>query len=120
MGRTSWQHLNDQSEGRDFIRFHRDDGPQVHSKNFMLKAKEMDLEKIRADVVAIIADVAEIPEESITDDALLEDLGVDSLMGLEIVANAEKRYRIEIPEEEIPKLKTLRHILDMIQAKFLA
>ena len=80
----------------------------------------MDLEKIRADVMAIIAEVAEIPEESITDDALLEDLGVDSLMGLEIVAIAEKKYKIEIPEEEIPKLKTLSHILSMIQEKFLA
>ena len=70
----------------------------------------MDLARIRADVVAIIAEVAEIPEESITEDAPLEDLGVDSLMGLEIVAKAEKKYKIEIPEEEIPKLKTLRHI----------
>ncbi|MFQ6093715.1 MAG: acyl carrier protein [bacterium] len=80
----------------------------------------MDLKKIRAEVVAIIADVAEIPEEIITEDALLEDLGVDSLMGLEIVAMAEKRYKIEIPEEQIPKLKTLRHILNMIKKKFLA
>lgn len=80
----------------------------------------MDLENVRADVVAIIAEVAEIPEESITDDALLEDLGVDSLMGLEIVAIAEKKYKIEIPEEEIQTLKTLSHILNMIQEKFLA
>lgn len=80
----------------------------------------MDLKKIRAEVVAIIAEVAEIPEEIITEDALLEDLGVDSLMGLEIVAMAEKRYKIEIPEEQIPKLKTLRHILNMIKKKFLA
>ena len=90
------------------------------SRNFISKVEEMDLDKIRADVVAIIAEVAEIPEESITDEALLEDLGVDSLMGLEIVAIAEKKYKIEIPEEEIPKLKTLNHILNMIQEKFLA
>lgn len=89
-------------------------------KSIESKAEEMDLKKIRAEVVAIIAEVAEIPEEIITEDALLEDLGVDSLMGLEIVAMAEKRYKIEIPEEQIPKLKTLRHILNMIKKKFLA
>jgi acyl carrier protein len=78
----------------------------------------MDREKVKSDTVTIIAELAEIPEEEITEEAILQKLGVDSLMALQIVARMEKKYQVEIPEEEIGKIRTLRDILDMVDRLF--
>jgi acyl carrier protein len=81
------------------------------------KMKEIiEIEEVRSKICAMISELAEIPEEEITDEAPLRDLGVDSLMGLEIVAFVEKNYRVEIVEEEIPKIKTLKDILDRFKS----
>jgi acyl carrier protein len=45
-------------------------------------------EEIKKEVKAKVAEIAEIPEEKLTEDAkFVEDLGVDSMMALEIVAS---------------------------------
>jgi len=63
-------------------------------------------EEIKKEVKAKVAEIAEIPEEKLTEDAkFVEDLGVDSMMALEIVASIEKKYKVVVPEEDIPKRK---------------
>lgn len=69
------------------------------------------MKDIREELIERIARLAEIPEDSVKDDVPLRELGVDSLMAMEIVAFVEKRLQIEIPEEEIPKVRTLNDIL---------
>ena len=65
-------------------------------------------EEIRKMVVEII----EVPVEELTLDAdFFKDLGVDSLKAIEIVAAFEKKYRVIIPENDIPKITTLRQIV---------
>ena len=66
-------------------------------------------EEIRKMVVEII----EVPVEELTLDAdFFKDLGVDSLKAIEIVAAFEKKYRVIIPENDIPKITTLRQIVE--------
>lgn len=66
-------------------------------------------EEIRKMVVEII----EVPAEELTLDAdFFKDLGVDSLKAIEIVAAFEKKYRVIIPENDIPKITTLRQIVE--------
>lgn len=61
----------------------------------------------------LIAEIIELPEEKITMDAnFFTDLGVDSLKAIEIVAAFEKKYRIVIPEQDIPKMTTLKSIIE--------
>jgi len=56
----------------------------------------------------IIAEIVEVPDEQVGDDtSLADELGVDSLMALEIVATIEKKYHIQIPEEKLQQVKTL-------------
>ena len=69
------------------------------------------MKDIREELIERIARLAEIPEDSVKDDVPLRDLGIDSLMAMEIVAFVEKRLQIDIPEEEIPKVRTLNDIL---------
>ncbi len=66
-------------------------------------------EEVRQMVVEII----EVPVEELTLDAdFFKDLGVDSLKAIEIVAAFEKKYRVIIPENDIPKITTLRQIVE--------
>jgi len=75
-------------------------------------------EEIKKEVKAKVAEIAEIPEEKLTEDAkFVEDLGVDSMMALEIVASIEKKYKVTVPEEDIPKIRSLKDIYDLLEKK---
>ena len=64
------------------------------------------------EVKKIIADITEVPVEKLTLDAdFFKDLGIDSLKAIEIVAAFEKKYRIIIPESDIPNIRNLRQVL---------
>jgi acyl carrier protein len=64
------------------------------------------------EVKKIIADITEVPVEKLTPDAdFFKDLGIDSLKAIEIVAAFEKKYRIIIPENDIPNIRNLRQVL---------
>ena len=63
-------------------------------------------EKLQDELKAIIAKIIEIDDFN-DDDNFATELGVDSMLALEIVARIEKRYRIRIPEEQFAQLQTL-------------
>jgi len=55
-------------------------------------------EKLRA----IVAEVSEIDE--IPDSTPFSELGIDSMMAIEIVAEVERTYKLSIPEDELTSL----------------
>ena len=63
----------------------------------------------------LVADVAELEPHDVTPDARLEDLGIDSLGGLRIVAAVEKKYRIVIDEDSIGKIRTMTDVLNLVR-----
>ena len=64
----------------------------------------------------IISEILEMEPQTINSDAhLVEDLGMDSMMALEILASVEKRFKIKIPEDNLPKMTTLNKIIEMAQ-----
>ncbi|MBI1924470.1 acyl carrier protein [Candidatus Poribacteria bacterium] len=81
-----------------------------------MAAGNMSLEQIRGEVTSLISEIIEIPEEEIDGNAsFVDDLDVDSLMALEIIANIEKKYRIQIPEENLQRVKTLNDTIALAQ-----
>jgi acyl carrier protein len=72
-------------------------------------------EQLTSEVVAIVAEIAEIDAARISPTARLEDLGIDSLDGLRIVAAVEKRYGIVIDEAEIARIRTMPDILGLVR-----
>ena len=77
-------------------------------------------EHIRTEVKRLIAEVTEREPEEIADTAsFAEELGVDSLMAMEVMVAVDKKYKINIPEEEFGAIKNvddtvavvLRHIV---------
>ncbi|MER7212858.1 acyl carrier protein [Streptosporangium sp. NPDC000239] len=64
----------------------------------------VDKEELRTLIAATLdVDVAEVTDEA----HFVEDLGVDSLMALEITVNLEKKYQVRIDESEVAGVTTL-------------
>ncbi len=64
------------------------------------------------EIAKLVSEVIEIPEADIKPDAdFANDLGVDSMKAIEIVAVIEKKYKIIIPEKEIPKIRNLNQVI---------
>ena len=68
-------------------------------------------EKLRA----IVAEVAEIDE--VPDATPFKDLGIDSMMAIEIVADVERTFKLSIPEEELQDLVNLDAVHDKVRSK---
>ncbi len=68
----------------------------------------IDTPTLEREIRELIADIIEMDPSQIDPAAhLVEDLGMDSMMALEILAGIEKKYKIKIPEEDLPKITSL-------------
>jgi acyl carrier protein len=73
-------------------------------------------EAMKKEIKTKVAEITELSEDKLKDDAkFVEDLGVDSMMALEIVASLEKKYKVVIPETEIPKARSLNDIYELLR-----
>ena len=74
----------------------------------------MSTTNLEQDVKDLIADIIEVDVASLDPDAnLVEDLGMDSMMALEILASLEKRFKIKLPEDELPKITTVNSAIEV-------
>ena len=68
-----------------------------------------------------VAKLKMISVEDITLDSSLDDLGISSLDSISLVFEFEDKYGVEVPNEELKKVRTIRDIVDgvdaLIQAK---
>jgi len=70
---------------------------------------------IDQEIKALVAKVIKIPEERIRSEAnLFTDLGIDSLLGVEIFAALDKKYHIDIPEARLKDIQTLNDIIKLV------
>lgn len=77
-------------------------------------AAALDLEELRA----FVADVLDVEEEEVTDDAdFVKELGVDSLMALEVMVVLEKKYSVKLQEQEMKEITCLRKVYDLLASK---
>jgi len=72
--------------------------------------------KLREEILKLISDITgtDIKRDSIKT-SFIEGPDVDSLMALEIVAALEKRYKIEIKEENLSKLRTINNTVALVR-----
>jgi acyl carrier protein len=62
---------------------------------------------------SMVAEILEVPEAKLTLNAdFFNDLNVDSLKAIEIVAAFERKYRVTIPEKDIPTIRNLGQIVE--------
>ena len=70
---------------------------------------------LKEDLRALISEIAEI--DTIPDDTHFKDLGIDSMMGVEIVAAIERQYHIKIDDSELQEVSTLTKSYDLVLSK---
>ena len=66
-------------------------------------------------VIAVMAATQHIPADTITIDSTFQDLGIDSLDGINIVFALENEFDISIPDEEARTLRTVREMVDGVR-----
>ncbi len=79
----------------------------------MANISKADLTK---DLRELVAEILESEVSEVDADAnFVKDLGMDSMMALEILAGIEKKYRIVIPEDTLPKFTTLNATAEIVE-----
>ena len=74
--------------------------------------------QLEQEITAIVAEVAEMDEGELWEQRtrhFIDDLDIDSMLALEIVASIEKKYRIEIEEEALLDITSLQATIDLVQ-----
>lgn len=75
-------------------------------------------EEIRQDILKFLANITRIDVSSIHDDVLIRDeLGIDSLMGIEIIAKVEKFYNIHLEESLLLEMNRVGDFIDLVRSK---
>jgi len=75
-------------------------------------------EEIHQDIIKVLAKIARIDESSITDDVLIQDeLGIDSLMGIEVIAKVEKYYNIHLEESLLLEMNRVGDFINLVKSK---
>jgi len=81
-----------------------------------LVPNEITPEYIRATIKSLIAEITERDPSEISDTAdFTEELGIDSLAGMEMMVTVDKRFKIDIPEEDFAKAKNVNDAVEMVQ-----
>jgi acyl carrier protein len=76
----------------------------------------MPRDEARRRIIEIVADVADVPVDQVSPDAMLADLDIDSLRGLRIVAAVEKRWGIVVSEDSIGRIRSMADIFALVEA----
>lgn len=77
---------------------------------------ELDIGIVTKELRKMVADILEINPEEVKPEAnFVEDLGMDSMMALEILAMIEKKYKLKIPETELTKMSNLSQVIELVE-----
>ncbi len=75
----------------------------------------MSNDTLKEQLRALVAEIAE--KDEIPDGATFKDLGIDSMMGVEIVAAVERQYQIKIDDDELAEFKDLQGAYALVVRK---
>jgi acyl carrier protein len=75
----------------------------------------------RADLLSMFRETAtEVVEKDfhhVLETSVISELAIDSLGMLEIIGSLERRLRIQIPDESLTGLHTIRDLLDVVEKR---
>lgn len=72
-------------------------------------------DNIEKEIIAIIADVSGFEESEITPETnIMDDLEVDSIKTIEITVAIEKKFKISVREEDVPKIVSVKQAIELV------
>lgn len=76
----------------------------------------MTREEIKKEVIAIADRLTWMKADDIQEnDCFRQDLGFDSLDEVEFIIDAEKKFGIDIPDEAVENVKTVKDAIDVLE-----
>ena len=75
----------------------------------------MGSEGLKEELRKLVAEIAE--KDEIPDGATFKELGIDSMMGVEIVAAVERQYHIKIDDDELSGFRDLASAYALVVKK---
>jgi acyl carrier protein len=73
-------------------------------------------QEILAGLGEIIDEIAGVPADQVTPDkSFVDDRDIDSLSMVEIAVAAQDRFGVEIPDDELKNLKTVKDVVLFVQ-----
>ena len=76
----------------------------------------MHVTDVEKEIVSIIADVSGYEEVEITPETnIVEDLEVDSIKAIEITVAIEKKFKISVREEDVPKIVSVKQAVELVE-----
>ncbi|MBV9302699.1 MAG: acyl carrier protein [Acidobacteriaceae bacterium] len=99
-----------------FLDLCRSDAPKIGSYDeFHQMPEHPETDDLSAEVIGIIAETQRIPAETISIDSTLEQLKIDSLDGINIVFALEEKFGINIPDEGVQNMRSVRDIVEGVR-----
>jgi len=77
--------------------------------------EQLETDDLGAHVIRVIARSQRIPAENISLDSTFQELKIDSLDGINIVFELEKEFNIEIPDEGVQSLRSIRDTVEGVR-----
>jgi acyl carrier protein len=72
-------------------------------------------EDVQQEIISIIADVSGFDVDEITPDKhFYDDLEIDSIKAIEITVALEKKFKISVRDEDVPKITTVRQAVELV------
>ena len=62
-------------------------------------------------------EIAEKDFSHVVEDSVIADLGIDSLGMLELVGSMERELKIQVPDEQLVGIQTVRQLLDLVEKR---
>lgn len=62
-------------------------------------------------------EIAEKDFSHVVEDSVIADLGIDSLGMLELVGSMEREFKIQVPDEQLVGIQTVRQLLDLVEKR---
>lgn len=62
-------------------------------------------------------EVAEKDFSALREDSVIADMGVDSLAMLEVVGEMERELKVQIPDDQLVGIETVKQLLDLVERR---
>ena len=72
-------------------------------------------DNVEREIISIISDVSGFePEEIMPDTNFYKDLEIDSIKAIEITVAIEKKFKISVRDEDVPKITTVKEAVELV------
>ena len=73
------------------------------------------VQNVEKEIILIISDVSGLDEGEISSEKnFFKDLEVDSIKAIEITVAIEKKFKVSIRDEDVPKITTVKEAVELV------